>query len=52
MAYRQTEGFALGTHCFPDSPDKPNFPTIELKSGQRFRLTTIFRFATDAPLPR
>ena len=49
--YRQTEGFTLETQHFPDSPNKPNFPTTELKPGQDFRSTTIFRFATDAPLP-
>jgi aldose 1-epimerase len=49
--YRQTEGFTLETQHFPDGPNKPNFPTTELKPGQEFRSTTIFRFATDAPLP-
>src|SRR5436190_6104539 len=53
--YRQTEGFTLETQHFPDSPNKPDFPTTELKPGQVFRSTTIFRFATDTllpPLPR
>ena len=49
--YRQTEAFTLETQHFPDSPNKPNFPTTELKPGQELRSTTIFRFATDAPLP-
>jgi aldose 1-epimerase len=49
--YRQTEGFTLETQHFPDSPNKPNFPSTELKPGQEFRSTTIFRFATDASLP-
>jgi aldose 1-epimerase len=49
--YRQTEAFTLETQHFPDSPNKPDFPTTELKPGQVFRSTTIFRFATDAPLP-
>ena len=49
--YRQTEGFTLETQHFPDSPNKPNFPTTALKPGQDFRSTTIFRFATDAPPP-
>jgi aldose 1-epimerase len=49
--YRQTEGFTLETQHFPDSPNKPNFPTTELKPGPDFRSTTIFRFATDTPLP-
>jgi aldose 1-epimerase len=49
--YRQTEAFTLETQHFPDSPNKPNFPSTELKPGQQFHSTTIFRFATDAPLP-
>jgi aldose 1-epimerase len=49
--YRQTEGFTLETQHFPDSPNKPSFPSTELKPGQEFRSTTMFRFATDAPLP-
>ena len=49
--YRQTEGFTLETQHFPDSPNKPNFPSTELEPGQEFRSTTIFRFATDASLP-
>jgi aldose 1-epimerase len=50
--YRQNEAFTLATQHFPDSPNKPSFPTTELKPGQDFRSTTIFRFATDAPLPQ
>jgi aldose 1-epimerase len=49
--YRQTEGFTLETQHFPDSPNKPNFPSTELKAGQELRSTTLFRFATDASLP-
>jgi aldose 1-epimerase len=49
--YRQTEAFTLETQHFPDSPNKPNFPTTELKPGQEFHSTTIWRFATDASLP-
>ncbi len=49
--YRQTEAFTLETQHYPDSPNKPNFPTTELKPGQEFRSTTVFRFITDAPLP-
>jgi aldose 1-epimerase len=48
--YRQTEAFTLETQHFPDSPNKPDFPSTELKPGQEFHSTTIFRFATDTPL--
>ncbi len=49
--YRQTEAFTLETQHFPDSPNKPGFPSTELKPGEEFHSTTIFRFATDAALP-
>ncbi len=36
----------LETQHFPDSPNHPGFPTTELKPGQAFRSTTIFRFSS------
>ncbi len=42
--FRQSDGFALETQHFPDSPNHPGFPTTELKPGQTFESTTIFRF--------
>jgi aldose 1-epimerase len=50
-AYRQTEAFTLETQHFADSPNKPNFPSTVLRPGQEFRSSTIYRFATDNPLP-
>jgi len=49
--YRQTEGFTLETQHFPDSPNQPSFPSTELKPGLEFRSSTMFRFATDEPVP-
>jgi aldose 1-epimerase len=46
--YRQTEAFTMETQHFPDSPNKPQFPSTELKPGDTFHSTTIFRFGTDA----
>lgn len=37
-------GFALESQHFPDSPNHPNFPTTELKPGQVFRSTTLYKF--------
>ena len=51
FTYRQTEGFTLETQHFPDSPNKPNFPSTELKPGQEFHSPTVYRFSTDAALP-
>jgi aldose 1-epimerase len=47
--YRQTEAFTFETQHFPDSPNHPGFPTTELKPGQTFASTTIFRFSTHGP---
>ena len=47
--YRQTEAFTLETQHFPDSPNKPNFPTTELKPGQEFRSTTIYPLRDGCP---
>jgi aldose 1-epimerase len=44
--YRQTDAFTLETQHFPDSPNHPAFPTTELRPGQQFDSTTIFRFGT------
>ncbi len=43
--YRQGDGFCLETQHFPDSPNKPNFPSTTLLPGQEFRSTTIYKFS-------
>ena len=45
--YRQGDGLALETQHFPDSPNKPNFPSTELDPGQTYDTTTIYAFSTD-----
>lgn len=47
--YRQTDGFALETQHFPDSPNHPAFPSTVLRPGETFRSTTVLRFLTDCP---
>lgn len=46
--YRQSDGFALETQHFPDSPNKPDFPSTVLRAGERFTSTTLYRFSTDS----
>jgi aldose 1-epimerase len=41
---QKREGLALETQHFPDSPNRPDFPSTSLKPGETFRSTTIFRF--------
>lgn len=45
--YRQSDGLALETQHFPDSPNKSQFPSTVLRPGERFESTTIYRFSTD-----
>jgi aldose 1-epimerase len=47
-AYRQSDGFALETQHFPDSPNHPNFPSTVLRPGQEFKSTTVFKFSTGS----
>jgi len=44
--YGQRYAFCLETQHFPDSPNHPKFPSTELKPGQQYRSTTVFRFST------
>ncbi len=44
--YRQSDGFALETQHFPDSPNHPNFPSTVLRPGQLYQTTTVFQFST------
>ena len=43
-AYRQTDGFALETQHFPDSPNHPQFPCTVLRPGETYQSTTIYQF--------
>jgi aldose 1-epimerase len=38
--------FCLETEHFPDSPNKPQFPSTVLNPGQTFVSTTVYRFST------
>jgi aldose 1-epimerase len=43
--HQQHAAFCLETQHFPDSPNKPEFPSTVLRPGQTFRSTTVYRFA-------
>jgi aldose 1-epimerase len=45
--YGHRSGFCLETQHFPDSPNKPAFPTTILKPGQPYRTTTVFTFSAQ-----
>jgi aldose 1-epimerase len=44
-AYQHREGFCLETQHFPDSPNKPQFPSTILRPGEVYRHTTVYRFS-------
>jgi aldose 1-epimerase len=43
--YKHRYGFCLETQHFPDSPNKPGFPSTVLKPGERYQTTTIYKFS-------
>ena len=47
IAYTKRSAFCLETQHFPDSPNKPSFPSTELKPGERYHTTTIYKFSTE-----
>ena len=42
--YAHRSGFCLETQHFPDSPNKPSFPTTLLKPGETYRSRTVYTF--------
>ena len=46
-AYRQGDGVCLETQHYPDSPNRPEFPSTELRPGETFTSTTVHRFSVQ-----
>lgn len=44
-AYPRRHGFCLETQHYPDSPNRPAFPTTVLKPGQKYAQTTVYKFS-------
>ncbi len=45
--YKKHYGFCLETQHFPDSPNRPNFPSVVLNPGDKYATTTVFKFRTS-----
>jgi aldose 1-epimerase len=45
VKYQLRFGFCLETQHFPDSPNKPEFPTTVLEPGKTYTSTTVYRFS-------
>lgn len=43
--YRFRTALCLEAQHFPDSPNKPNFPSVILRPGEEYGQTTIYRFS-------
>jgi aldose 1-epimerase len=43
--YERRSGFCLETQHFPDSPNKPQFPSCILRPGEEYRHVTVYRFS-------
>jgi aldose 1-epimerase len=45
QAYHRRSAFCLETQHFPDSPNKPGFPSTVLRPGQHYSSNTIYKFS-------
>lgn len=48
IVYKPRFAFCLETQHFPDSPNHPDFPSTELKPGQKFHSVTVFQFSAGS----
>lgn len=44
IRYPKRSAFCLETQHFPDSPNKPDFPSTVLRVGETYQTTTVYRF--------
>ena len=45
--YPMRSAFCLETQHFPDSVNKPQYPTVTLRTGDTFKSKTVFKFYTE-----
>jgi aldose 1-epimerase len=43
--YPHRSGFCMEPQHYPDSPNKPNFPSVTLRPGETFKNTIIYKFS-------
>jgi aldose 1-epimerase len=46
IAYQHRTGLCLEAQCFPDSPNRPEWPSTTLRPGSVYHQTTIYEFST------
>ncbi len=45
VVYNRRSGLCLETQHYPDSPNKPKFPSTVLRPGETYKSTTVYRFS-------
>jgi aldose 1-epimerase len=45
IKYNYRTALCLEAQDFPDSPNKPNFPSAVLRPGETYKQTTIYKFS-------
>jgi aldose 1-epimerase len=45
-SYQKRAALCLETQHFPDSPNRPEYPSVRLDPGETYRTTTVFKFST------
>jgi aldose 1-epimerase len=45
LTYAHWGAFTLEAQHYPNSPNHPHFPTTELKAGEKYTQTTVYRFS-------
>jgi aldose 1-epimerase len=45
VVYQHRTGFCMEPQHFPDSPNKPQFPSVILRPGENYSNTIIYRFS-------
>ena len=46
-AYQIHYAFCMEPQHYPDSPNKPNFPSVELDPGQTYHSTIVYKFGVE-----
>ena len=45
VVYKKHQGFCLETQHYPDSPNRPNFPSVVLRPGETYKHVMIHKFS-------
>ena len=45
--YQRRSAFCMEPQHYPDSPNQPNFPPVELKPGQTYHNTIVYKFSVE-----